>query len=271
MTTHEAIADRVAAERSSWRVVALPSEHGGWGLTLEPVLLGWLVAWSVGGLVLGVAALLAFLVRTPLKLVFVDLRREQWQHRSRLAASVAAGELLAMAALAAVAVWQSGWSWTVPVLVAAPLVAVGFAYDIRSRGRRLLPELCGAVGIAASSAAIVLAGDGGTELAAGVWLVLAARSMGAIPFVRVQIVRLRRGAGPVWQSDLAQAVAVAVAGAAVVASREMVAGLAGVAALAVVHVTAVRRPPVPAKQLGLRQMALGVGLVVLTAAGIWTW
>lgn len=271
MTTREEIPDRVATERSTWRAVALPREHGGWGLTLEPVLLGLLVAWSTGGFALGLAALLAFLVRTPSKLVLVDLRREQWQQRSRLAASIAVGELLVMAALAAVAVGQAGWSWTAPVLVAAPLVAVGFAYDVRSRGRRLVPELCGAVGIAASSAAIVLAGDRGAALAAGVWLVLAARSVGAIPFVRSQIVRLRRGAGPVWQSDVAQAVAVAIAVAAVVATREMVAGLAGVAALAVVQVVAVRRPPVPAKRLGLRQMGLGIGLVLLTAAGIWTW
>ncbi|MEN9647006.1 MAG: hypothetical protein RL238_3675, partial [Actinomycetota bacterium] len=34
---------------------------------------------------------------------------------------------------------------------------------------------------------------------------------------------------------------------------------------------AVRRPPIAAKQLGLRQMALGFGLVLLTAVGVWTW
>ena len=32
-----------AKQRSPLRTVALPSEHGGWGLTLEPVLLGLLV------------------------------------------------------------------------------------------------------------------------------------------------------------------------------------------------------------------------------------
>lgn len=268
---HTVAAERPVTERSPWRVVALPSEHGGWGLTLEPVLLGWLVAWSAGGAALGVAAMFAFLVRTPLKLVFVDLRRGQWQQRSRLAAMVAAGELALMAVLAVVAVWQSGWSWTVPVLVAAPLVGVGFAYDIRSRGRRLVPELCGAIGIAASAAAIVIAAGRGAALAAGVWLVLAARSIGAIPFVRVQIMRLRRGDGPVRQSDLAQLVAVGVAAAAVVATEEMVAGATGVVVLGVLQAVAVRRAPLPAKQLGLRQMALGFGLVLLTAVGVWTW
>ena len=60
-------------ERPGWRAVGLPSEHGGWGLTLEPVLLGLLAAWSVAGAALGVAAFLAFLVRTPAKLVAVAI------------------------------------------------------------------------------------------------------------------------------------------------------------------------------------------------------
>ena len=33
---------RAPTERSAWRAVAMPAEHGGWGLTLEPVLLGLL-------------------------------------------------------------------------------------------------------------------------------------------------------------------------------------------------------------------------------------
>lgn len=48
MTVHHAKAapDKVAAgERSTLRAVAIPTEHGGWSLTLEPVLLGLLVAW----------------------------------------------------------------------------------------------------------------------------------------------------------------------------------------------------------------------------------
>jgi hypothetical protein len=31
----------------------------------------------------------------------------------------------------------------------------------------------------------------------------------------------------------------------------------------------VRRPPVPAKVLGFRQLGLGIGLVVVTAVGVW--
>ena len=45
-----------AGARPAWRVVALPDEHGGWGLTAEPVLLGLLVAPSWAGLAIGAAA-----------------------------------------------------------------------------------------------------------------------------------------------------------------------------------------------------------------------
>jgi hypothetical protein len=254
--------------RPGWRAVAVPSEHGGWGLTLEPVLLGLIVAWSGAGLALGVAAFTAFLVRTPLKLVAVDLRRGRWLARSRLALRFAMVELVLIGSTVALAVALAGWSWLTPVLVAGPLVAIELSFDVRSRGRRLVPELCGAVGITAVAASIVLAAGRSDGLAAGVWLVLAARALGAIPFVRVQILRLRRGHGPLWHSDLAQGLSVAVATVAVCADRRLLFGLVGVVMLAAAQSVWVRRAPIPAKQVGLRQMGMGLALVAVTAAGV---
>jgi hypothetical protein len=255
-------------ERSAWRVVAVPSEHGGWGLTLEPVLLGLLVAPSVAGAALGVAAFLAFLVRTPLKLVAVDLRRGRWLDRSRLALRIAVAELVLMSAMVVVAVSTAGWTWLVPVAVAAPLVAIELWFDVRSRGRRLVPELCGSIGIASVAAVIVVASGESGGLAAGVWLVLAGRAVGAIPFVRTQIVRLRRGETSPRSSDVAQVVAVLIGVVAALVDNRLLAGLAGLVALACLQLVWVRRPPIAAKVLGMRQMALGVGLVGVTAIGV---
>ncbi len=254
--------------RPAWRTVAIPSEHGGWGLTLEPVLLGLLVGWSGAGLAISVAAFTAFVMRTPLKLVVIDVRRGRWLDRSRLALRIAIGELAVLLSTVALAVALAGWSWLVPVAVAAPLVAIELSFDVRSRGRRLVPELCGAVGIAAVAASIVLAAGRANGLAAGVWLVLAARAVGAIPFVRVQIMRLRGGDGAVWSSDLAQAASVVVATVAVVADRRLLPGLAGIVVLACLQSIWVRRAPMPAKQVGLRQMAMGLVLVAVTAVGV---
>lgn len=50
-----------ARQRPLWRSVAVPSEHGGWGLTFEPVLLGLIVAPSWAGVAIGVAAIVAIL------------------------------------------------------------------------------------------------------------------------------------------------------------------------------------------------------------------
>ena len=78
-------AEAAVGDRAGWRAVAIPTEHGGWGLTMEPVLLGLIVAWSGAGVAVGVAAFAAFLLRTPAKLVAVDIRRDRWLDRSRLA------------------------------------------------------------------------------------------------------------------------------------------------------------------------------------------
>ncbi|HEX4980427.1 MAG TPA: YwiC-like family protein, partial [Ilumatobacteraceae bacterium] len=104
-------------ERPLWRTVGVPSEHGGWGLTLEPVLLGLIVAPSLAGALLGAAALLAFLVRTPLKLAAVDARRGRWLERSRLATKIAVAELVVLAGSVALIVSTTGWAWFVPVAI----------------------------------------------------------------------------------------------------------------------------------------------------------
>ena len=259
---------RPVVERAGWRAVAMPSEHGGWGLTLEPVLLGLLVAPSIGGVAVGVAAFMAFLVRTPLELVAVDIRRDRWLARSGLAARIAAVEVLAMAVAVVVVVVTSGWTWVWPVVVAAPLVAVELGYGARSRSRRLVPELCGAIAIAGSVAAIVLASGRGGWLAAGLWSLLAARAVGAIPFVRVQIVRLRRGSGPTWPSDVAQLASLGCACVAVAADGSLLVGALGVVAAGVTQSVWVRRPPIAPKRLGMRLLVIGLALVALAATGV---
>lgn len=255
-------------ERAAWRAVAIPDEHGGWALTAEPALLGLLVAPSWAGVTLAVAAFLAFLVRTPLKLVLVDRWRRRSLPRTRLATCIAAAELAVLFLLALTAATLAGWEWLVPVAVALPLVGVELWFDMRSRSRRLVPELCGAVGIATVAASVALAGGASARLAAGLWLVLAARAVASIPFVRVQIDRLRHGSGPVVSSDRAQIVGAVVAVSAVVAAPEVVYGAASVAALLLAQVIWVRRPPVPAKVLGLRQLVLGLAVVAVTGVGV---
>ena len=260
--------DRPPSTAATWRAVAMPREHGGWGLTLEPVLLGLAVAWSFPGLLIGVAAFGAFLARTPLKFVAVDVRRHRWRERSTLASRIAGAELTVVAAAVAVAVAIAGARWLAPIAVAAPLVAIEAWYDVRSRSRRLVPELCGAIGIAATAAAIVLADGDDAPLAAALWLVLAARSVGSIPYVRTQIARMHRRVTSARGSDLAQLATVAVGILAVAVDARVLAGLGSIVVIAALQVWWSRRPAPPIKVIGVQQMGLGVAVVAATAVGV---
>src|SRR5205085_7457904 len=65
--------DPVAAVKV--RPLVLPSEHGGWGILLEPIILGLLIAPSRAGFLIALAALFGFLARQPLKLAMQDAQR----------------------------------------------------------------------------------------------------------------------------------------------------------------------------------------------------
>jgi hypothetical protein len=235
---------------------------------LEPVLLGLLIAPSAASVALGLAGFVAFLVRTPLKVVLVDRWRHRWLQRTRRAAGVAGVEMIVLGALALAAGRWSGWEWLAPVAIALPFVVVEMWFDMRSRGRRLLPELCGSIAIASVAAAIALAGGESSRLAVGLWLVIVARVVASIPFVRVQIDRLRHRSGSTALSDGAQLAGVAIAAAAVLVDERLWAGAGAVVFLAVVQTVWMRRPPVPAKVLGLRQLLLGLAIVAVTAGGV---
>ena len=255
-------------EGSPLRSVALPTEHGGWSLTLEPVVLGLFVAPSVAGFALGAAALVAFIARTPLKVVLVDRWRGRWLARSRLAARVAVVELALLATLAVVAVVTADAPFWWPLLLAAPLIGVELWHDMRSRSRRLVPELAGAIGIGSIAGIVALAGGAADSVAAGLWLVIAARSIAAVPFVRVQLLRAKARAHFVWHSDLAQVVAVAMGVTGWLTDLVPPAAVAALAILAIFDLVAVRRAPQPAPIIGAQQVVLGLTVILITALGV---
>ena len=148
--------------------------------------------------------------RTPLKLVLVDRFRQRWLPRTLMAAKVAVVELAVIAALVVYAVSAGDPFWA-PLLVAAPLVAIDLWFDMRSRSRRLIPELAGSIGIGSIAAAIALTGGSSASVAWGLWIVIGARSVAAIPYVRGQILRTKARPAPSWHSDSAQLAAGAVA------------------------------------------------------------
>ena len=259
---------RLPAQRSVLRAVALPSEHGGWGLTAEPVLLGLLVRPSLPGALLGAAAVTAFLARAPLKLALVDHWRRRRLPRTVVAERIAAGELALLGVLWAGAALRAQSFWWLPLVVAAPLVGVEMWFDMRSRSRRLTPELCGAVGIASVAAAIARAGGAGWAVSAGLWVVLAARSIGTVPVVRAQVLRARGRAARTGRLWVPEVLAVMLGMAAWLAGGLPWVAVAALVALSAWSLWSLRRPPLPVKVLGVTQMAIGFALVLVTAGAI---
>jgi len=259
-----------ARERSdvSWKAVALPSEHGGWSLTVEPAVLGLVVAWSWPGLALGLAALVAFIARTPLKVVLVDRWRHRHLGRTRLASRIAAAELAVGAALVVAAFTTGASRFWVPLVVAAPLIGLELWYDMRSRSRRFVPELAGTIGIGSVAAAVALAGGSSVGLAWGLWAVIAARSVAAIPYVRTQILRTRAKPSPRWRSDIAQIMALLTVGIAWALGLIPLAPVASIAVLAAFNIWAVRAAPRPAVVIGIQQMIFGIAVVATTAISV---
>lgn len=260
-----------AESRPVLRRVAVPLEHGGWGLTGEPIALGLLVAPSISGALLGAAAVVAFLARTPVRFVLVDHWRGRDLPRTALACRVASVEVGSLAVVIVAVALRTADGWWVPLLAAAPLVAVELWFDMRSRGRRLVPELCGAVGIAAVAAAIARAGGASWPLSLGLWAVLAARSLAAIPLVRAQVQRLKGRDVDVGRLAVPAAIALAVALGGWWAGPVPLASVVAVTALVGWGVWSLRRPPVRVAVLGASQVASGLGLVLITAASVRSW
>jgi len=253
-------------ERSVLRAVAVPVEHGGWALTAEPVVLGLLVAPSIAGGALGAAAVLAFLARTPLKVWAVDVRRRRMLARTRLAARLAAVEVAAIVVLVVVVALRAGHAWWAPLIAAVPLVAVEASFDIRSRSRRLVPELCGAAGIASVAAAVARAGAAGWAVSLGLWVVLGARSVASIPFARAQVERAKGRSIHRAAVDVPQACGTAIVVLGWATGAVPGAAVIAVATLAVGQAVWIRLRPSPVVLTGVAQLVAGLAIVVAAAA-----
>jgi hypothetical protein len=200
--------------------------------------------------------------------LLVDRHRNRELERDRLARRVVAAEAVALVAMVTVAFTRADAEWVVPFALALPLFVVELWFDARSRSRRLVPELCGAIGISATAAAIALAGGEGYALAFALWLVLAARATASVPFARVQVQRLHGHPPSLRTCDVAQTVGVLIATAAVMVDDVVFTGALVLVGVALVQLAWSRGPARPAIAVGLSQLGFGLAVVVGTAIGV---
>lgn len=257
--------------RINWRSVALPAEHGGWGMLINPILLGLLVAPSAAGLFIVLLDVAAFLARTPLKIVWKDQQRGR-----RYARTAAALKVLFLYGITAVfcltaALILAGPLPLVPIFLALPLAVIVLYYDLLSNSRALLPELIAPLTLSAVAASLALASGWDWPHALALWAIPLLHGIPAVFYVRARL-RLDRGkeAGA-GTAVLVHALALALAAALVLAGLIPVLAAVAVAVLlgrAAYGLSSWRRP-MSVKALGWSEVAFGLLTVILAAIGYW--
>lgn len=238
------------------RPLALPAEHGAWGLLLEPVVLGLLVAPSASGFLIALAVIAAFLGRQPLKLAGQDWLRRRRYPRTAVCELLAATNFIA-ASLAFAGAWKlGGWMPLLALIPAIPLVGFQFARDVRMRGRNVVAELCGAAAPAASAAAIAIAGGTSVETAGVLAALMIGRSIPSVLFVRNVFSREPRKAVSVTAHVLALILAIVIAP-----------WTAALAMLLLLVRSLVPTEGLRARTIGFREVGFGIITVLLIAAG----
>jgi hypothetical protein len=175
-----------------WRSVALPTEHGGWAFVIEPLLLGLILAPGLAGLSLSIGALAAFLLRQPLKIYIKDVRNQRLVPRTYAARRfmLLYGSITAIAGIATLLLIPS-LDALLPLLFALPLFALQFTYDIRNQSRSVIAEIAGTLATGALASSIVMMHGWSLLPALGLWVVLAAKAVTAVLYVRSRL-RLER-------------------------------------------------------------------------------
>jgi len=254
------------------RSVALPSEHGGWGLVLEPLVLGLLLFPSVSGLGLAVAVVAAFLIHQPLQVAWRDRRRGKRYPRTRAAEACAAIYTVLALAGAAFVLFRTGPGPFLPLATALPLAVAFVVATFAGKARTVGAEATGAGALAAGASGVAWAGGSPAELAWALWGLAAVRSVPAVLYVRARL-RLERS-GPGEKVSRGPALSGHVLGVAVVG------GLSVVTEMPVMTIPAAVllllraawglspwRRGASARQVGIAELGWGAAYVLLLAAG----
>lgn len=252
------------------RAVALPAEHGGWALIIESVALGLLVAPSVAGLFIGAGAVAVFLARHPLRLAVADRRRNRILNRTSLADRFALLYVTLAAVFFTLAVARPPREFLLPFIIAGPLLFIQFLYDINGHGRKLIPEVVGALAAGSISTAIALAGGWSRSTAFALWIIIACRHVPTILYLRVLLSRRRQKRRPTTNRSVI-AVQLLPLIAVYLLLFFKIAPAITIVVFAILFVRAViglfnQAKPTP-KQLGLSEIAFGTFAVLMVAAG----
>jgi hypothetical protein len=245
------------------RPAFIPKEHGSWSLALEPLARGLLVAPSLAGAGLALAALAGFFARRPIRsLVFPAGPGTRSQNLAVLV-------LLALCAAAglgeAVMIGSLGSLWT--LLLAAPLGGLFLFFDVRKDARAAAAEVAGAAAFSVLPAAFAMLGGWSSRPALALAAAMCARSVPTVIVVRYAV---RLGKGQVLGPGLpVVASALGLVAMAALSFHSLVpwtvTALGFLLLVRAVALTAVKPAALVPRRLGLTEAVVGVVFVLGTA------
>jgi hypothetical protein len=255
--------------RKTVRSVALPAEHGSWSFWLEPVLLAMLVASSGSGFAIVILSFASFLIRQPLKIALIDLRKKKVYARTRIGIGFVAlyGFIAFLALLASLA--GSSIDILLPLIPAYSIaLAQVWIFDVRGNSRHWLPETLGAVVMSAFAVSIALASD--WSLAASVALagIVVARGIPTIFYVRARLRQTKTGTvNPQIAIGLNIIAVIVISALAFIGLVPKLSIIAMIILLGRAIFYIRQGTIVPAKVVGFQEIAFGLTVVVITALG----
>lgn len=251
---------------TSIKSVAFPREHGAYGFTIEPLMLGLLAAFSWPGFFLALGTLLAFFAHQPVKIIFGQQNNLRWTAFLFLI-------LYGIPALILFALFldHASLHTALPFYTALSMMAAYMVLDLLKYSRRLFVEIMAPTAIGLIAVSIVLV-TGWTELKAmGLGLLLAARFIPTPFYIRARL-QLEKG----QPADKAAAIFSAgftllLIGFLTIMKHTPILGFIGVLVLslrAFFGVSRWRKESV-VKAIGMREFFYGQVLVIFSALGYW--
>lgn len=255
-------------KRVRLRPIALPVEHGGWSLLLEPIALGLLLAPSRSGALLSFSAVALFLARHPGKLAINDWRKSRRGQRTKLAEGFALVYFLVAVLAAGLAIKVGGTAFLLPLGLAAPIVIIQLAFDSVNRSRSLVAELAGSIATGSLASAIAISGGWPRSTAFALWAIMAARATPTILYLRARLRLMRQRPASSGIAIAAHLFAVVVT---VCLAWSALAPWLGVLAMGVLLIRAflglLSSRPVTPQRLGVGELLVGIFAVAVVFIG----
>lgn len=248
------------------KTVALPAEHGSWSFLFEPLVLGLLIAPTTAGVWLAIATTAAFLARQPTRILFW-----RWRYGRGTTARIQIAQrftllygVIMFVAFGATLATAPSFDFLLPLGAGLLLATAAMMADATYGSRSWQVELLGPLTLSSTTAALAFLGGYSWAIAIGLWLLLAARALPTVLYVRAILRLIKKQPTSIWLPLAAHLLAFV--GVWLFWPVWLVSGVYALLLGRAAWLLSPYRPTVTAKQLGITEVILGI--IVVFAIGL---